>query len=73
MVNRDRFYRHYEDKYDLLTHYMRELSELIDSNEGETAAGNQPLPSLDTPTSGLVKLFRHMQANADFYRVMLGN
>ena len=52
---------------------MGELSELIDSNEGETSAGNQPLPSLDTPPSGLVKLLQHMQANADFYRVMLGN
>jgi len=72
MVNRATFYRHYEDKYDLLAHYIEELSELIDSNEGETSPGDQPLPSLDTPPSGLAKLLRHMQANADFYRVMLG-
>jgi len=72
MVNRTTFYRHYEDKYDLLAHYIEELSELIDSNEGETSPGNQPLPSLDTPPSGLAKLLQHMQANADFYRVMLG-
>jgi AcrR family transcriptional regulator len=72
MVNRATFYRHYEDKYDLLAHYIEELSELIDSNEGETSAGDQPLPSLDTPPPGLAKLLRHMQANADFYRVMLG-
>jgi AcrR family transcriptional regulator len=72
MVNRATFYRHYEDKYDLLTHYIEELSELIDSNEGGTSPGDQPLPSLDTPPSGLAKLLRHMQANADFYRVMLG-
>jgi AcrR family transcriptional regulator len=73
MVNRATFYRHYEDKYDLLTRYMGELSELIDSEEGETSTGDQPLPSLGTPPSGLAKLLRHMQANADFYRVMLGN
>jgi len=72
MVNRTTFYRHYEDKYDLLAHYIEELSELIDSNEGETSPRNQPLPSLDTPPSGLAKLLQHMQANADFYRVMLG-
>ena len=72
MVNRATFYRHYEDKYDLLAHYIEELSELIDSNEGEASAGDQPLPSLDTPPPGLAKLLRHMQANADFYRVMLG-
>jgi AcrR family transcriptional regulator len=73
MVNRATFYRHYEDKYDLLAHYMEELSGFIDSDEGETSLGNQILPALDTPPSGLVKLLRHMQANADFYRVMLGN
>jgi AcrR family transcriptional regulator len=72
MVNRATFYRHYEDKNDLLAQYMKELSGLIDSNEGETLPGDRPLPDLDTPPSGLAKLLRHMQANADFYRVMLG-
>ena len=72
MVNRATFYRHYEDKYDLLAHYIEELSELIDSNEGESSPGDQALPSLETPPPGLAKLLRHMQANADFYRVMLG-
>src|SRR5215210_4785586 len=72
MVNRATFYRHYEDKYDLLAHYMEELSGLIDSDEGEVDLGNQPTQSQDTPPPGLVKLLRHMQANADFYRVMLG-
>jgi AcrR family transcriptional regulator len=73
MVNRATFYRHYEDKYDLLAQYMKELSEFIDSDEGENLSNTQPLPSLDTPPPGLTKLLRHMQANADFYRVMLGN
>jgi len=72
MVNRATFYRHYEDKYDLLAHYMKELSEFIDSDEAEASPGNQPLPSLDTPPSGLAKLLWHIRANADFYRVMLG-
>ncbi len=72
MVNRATFYRHYEDKYDLLSHYMEELSGFIDSDEGYPSPGNDKLPSLDTPPSGLAKLLRHMQANADFYRVMLG-
>ena len=72
MVNRATFYRHYEDKYDLLTHYMEELWELIESDQGETAPDNQSLSSMDVPPPGLVKLLRHMQTNADFYRVMLG-
>ena len=72
MVNRATFYRHYEDKYDLLEQYIKELSELIDADEGETSPSSQPLSSLDTPPPGLVKLLRHIQANADFYQVMLG-
>jgi AcrR family transcriptional regulator len=72
MVNRATFYRHYEDKYDLLAHYLAEPSELIDWEEGETSPDKQPMPNLATPPSGLAKLLRHMQSNADFYRVMLG-
>jgi AcrR family transcriptional regulator len=72
MVNRATFYRHYEDKYDLLAHYMQELSGFIDTDEREKLSGDQSLPNVDSPPSGLVKLLRHMQANADFYRIMLG-
>ena len=72
MVNRATFYRHYEDKYDLLTHYIEELSKMIETDEGETDLGTQPLQSQDTPPPGLVKLLQHIQSNADFYRVMLG-
>jgi AcrR family transcriptional regulator len=72
MVNRATFYRHYEDKYDLLTHYMEELPGLIDSDEGEIDLSNQPTQLQDLPPPGLVKLLRHIQSNADFYRVMLG-
>lgn len=72
MVNRATFYRHYGDKYDLLAHYIRELSELIESDKGEASSDNPEVPSPDMPPPGVVNLLRHMQANADFYRVMLG-
>jgi len=72
MVNRATFYRHYEDKYDLLTHYIEELSKMIEADEGEADLGIQPIQSQGTPPPGLVKLLRHIQSNADFYRVMLG-
>jgi AcrR family transcriptional regulator len=72
MVNRATFYRHYEDKYALLRQYMEELSRLIDSGEGASSADDGQELSADSPPPGLVHLLKHMQANADFYRVMLG-
>lgn len=72
MVNRATFYRHYEDKYDLLARYIEELSGMIDFAEGEVPLPDLTAPCVDTPPVGLVNLLRHMQANADFYRVMLG-
>src|SRR5687768_13411706 len=73
MVNRATFYRHYEDKYDLLTQYMKELSEMIESDPMENPLVTPPSQSQDMPPPGLVKLLRHIQSNADFYRVMLGS
>jgi AcrR family transcriptional regulator len=68
MVNRATFYR----QYDLLKSYMKELSEFIDSQEEETLLSKPPPSFPDTPPPGLARLLRHMQANSDFYRVMLG-
>jgi AcrR family transcriptional regulator len=73
MVNRATFYRHYEDKYDLLKQYMEELSGMIDSQGGASSADDGLELSADSPPAGLVHLLKHMQANAEFYRVMLGN
>jgi AcrR family transcriptional regulator len=72
MVNRSTFYRHYRDKYDLLSRYMAGLSQLMDSREGEALLAVGPDAVPDTTPDGLVRLLKHMQVNADFYRVMLG-
>ena len=69
MVNRSTFYRHYVDKHALLRQYLEGLYRLIDSE----AEGRPPTSyPADQPPPGLVGLLRHMQRNADFYRVMLG-
>jgi AcrR family transcriptional regulator len=73
MVNRATFYRHYEDKYDLLSQYIEELSGMIDSPGEAVSPEDGRNPSADLLPAGLVNLLTHMQANADFYRVMLGN
>ncbi len=72
MVNRSTFYRHYLDKYELLSQYIEGLSELIDSHEGEVSLADHRDQPPDQPPAGLVNLLKHMQVNADFYRVMLG-
>jgi len=68
MVNRATFYRHYLDKYDMVSQYIEELSGLIDAREGDAVE----VDKLDQPPAGLVRLLKHIQMNADFYRVMLG-
>jgi hypothetical protein len=71
MVNRSTFYRHYLDKYDLLGQYLEELYALIGSQEGNDAVG-MPVQRTGKIPDGSVSLLRHIQINADFYRVMLG-
>jgi AcrR family transcriptional regulator len=80
MVNRSTFYRHYVDKYDLLSQYIEEVIALIHAQEGEPSQENGPdqTPTYEgnrqpyQPSVGLVRILRHVQTNADFYRVLLG-
>jgi AcrR family transcriptional regulator len=72
MVNRSTFYRHYLDKYDLLSQYLEELYSLLDARVEEESGAHRPEQRMDELPVGLVSLLRHIQANADFYRVMLG-
>ena len=70
-VNRVTFYRDYEDKFDLLKHYVRTVYSLLDSMPD----AGLPLPtdgSVRSAAPGLVAIFEHIRANARFYRVMLG-
>ena len=66
MVNRSTFYRHYLDKYDLLEQYMNEIYALLEDREGVAELHPNEAPS------SLINLLKHVQQNADFYRVMLG-
>jgi AcrR family transcriptional regulator len=65
MVNRATFYRHYQDKYDLVESYLDELY-------AELNTAPAPSPSPEEPNPGLVKLLEHIRDNAPFYRAMLG-
>src|SRR5258708_28345909 len=69
-VNRGTFYRHYEDKFDLLNHYLRTVYELL-----HTMPDAGLLMSTDVSAKlavpGLVAIFEHIRANTRFYRMML--
>ncbi len=60
-INRATFYRHYQDKFDLLDQYVKALYELTESRRGPAE-----------PEAGMRRVFEHIRANAHFYRVMLG-
>jgi AcrR family transcriptional regulator len=65
MVNRATFYRHYQDKYDLIESYLDELYT-------ELNAAPSSIPHPGEPNPRLVKLFEHIRDNTPFYRAMLG-
>jgi AcrR family transcriptional regulator len=71
MVNRATFYRHYEDKYDLVMATIAEvLAELQQPKDPHPIDGQAYL--FDEPSPALVQLFAHLAEHAKFYRVMLG-
>ncbi len=65
MVNRATFYRHYQDKYDLVESYLDELYTELNADSTLPPRPGEPNPRL-------VKLFEHIRDNAPFYRAMLG-
>lgn len=65
MVNRATFYRHYQDKYDLVESYLDELY-----TELNAAPAPPPIPG--EPNPRLVRLLQHIREHAAFYRAMLG-
>jgi AcrR family transcriptional regulator len=73
-INRATFYRHYQDKFDLLDQYAQEVYGLLDTPDVAAVPEGQKGESagVEQRPTGLVKLFEHVRAHATFYRVMLG-
>ncbi len=71
MVNRSTFYRHYEDKYDLVT---RILKDAMDQMVVEVGPPLKDLISIDPvdPPEGWIKFFEHLAGHAQMYQAMLG-
>lgn len=72
-INRATFYRHYQDKFDLLNRYAQAVYELPDAPpEAEAGLRTSSKVSDEQIAPGLVRMFEHIRANAKFFRVMLG-
>ncbi len=67
MVNRSTFYRYYLDKFDLLNQYMDE----VQAATAEAALLAEKAGHSSAVPPGLFVLVKHVEAHADFYRVML--
>jgi AcrR family transcriptional regulator len=70
-VNRATFYRHYEDKFDLLNQYVQRVYKLLEASPEDRPSASSEVNTRQTQL-GLITIFEHIQANAKFYRVMLG-
>lgn len=69
MVNRSTFYRHYLDKRDLVSQFTQAVNDLTFDEDDIVA---DKVGHKDERPSGLFRLLQHIEAYADFYRVMLG-
>jgi AcrR family transcriptional regulator len=71
MVNRATFYRHYEDKYDLVAKIFEETAnELINNMKAQQK--NFQAQDPENPADIWVQLFEHFAEHADLYRALLG-
>jgi AcrR family transcriptional regulator len=70
-INRATFYRHYQNKFDLLDQYAQAVYELPGAmvEAGLRTSGNGTDKQFPV---AMVRIFEHLQANAKFFRVMLG-
>jgi AcrR family transcriptional regulator len=71
MINRATFYRHYEDKYDLVAKIFEETAnELVDNMKPFHDESRKFDP--ERPPELWIQLFEHVQQHARLYRAMLG-
>jgi AcrR family transcriptional regulator len=68
MVHRSTFYKHYEDKYALLEQGMRQM---YDALVAEVVHAPPSAFSVDHPPPYFVRVFEHVAAHQQFYKLML--
>jgi AcrR family transcriptional regulator len=70
-INRATFYRHYQDKFDLLDQYAQAVYQLPD-NPPDPGSPAEEDATVEKMVSGLAGLLEHVRRHAKFFRVMLG-
>ncbi len=71
MVNRATFYRHYQDKYDLVMSSVKEILDDLDvPNTPPPAQFDQAM--IDVPSPAEIRVYQHFAQHAPFYRSLLG-
>jgi AcrR family transcriptional regulator len=71
MVNRATFYRHYQDKYELVMSSVKEILDELDvPNTPPPAQFDQAM--IDVPSPAEVRAYQHFAQYAPFYRALLG-
>jgi AcrR family transcriptional regulator len=70
-INRATFYRHYQDKFDLLDQYAEAVYQLpYDPPDSGALAGEQA--DGEKTIAGFARMLEHIRGHARFFRVMLG-
>lgn len=71
LINRSTFYRHYEDKYDLMAQIFKDV---VVQMAGEIGLPMNDLISVDQAEApkSWIKFFGHLSEHAKMYRAMLG-
>jgi AcrR family transcriptional regulator len=70
-INRATFYRHYQDKFDLLDQYVEAVYQLPDNAPDPGSLAGES-PTAEKMVLGLTRMLEHIRRHAKFFRVMLG-
>lgn len=71
MINRSTFYRHYQDKYDLVEKIFEQAAQDLNTTMGKPALGLDQIDVEHSPEPWIA-FFEHFAAHARLYRSLLG-
>lgn len=72
MINRATFYRHYQDKYDLVTRIFEETTNRLVENMKSFSKDSDPDEKKENFLEIWIQFFEHVAQHARLYRAMLG-